>query len=321
MARRRSTGEYILSFLAGAIPSYAQGSQMSQAMNSKAALEERKRKEKLQDDFLKRQQGLEDKELDHQYRMAEKDQPGLGEGPRREITKGEYFSGAMDDVLIDRKKKFFDAELAQRKAEDPNMGKAPLVKIGVDTFERARQGALGTAAGKAETTINSVNAIVGDVGDMFGMFDSIPDAMKGNVIAGGTLGQAGKLTQADTKAYYDTRQLTLANIAKKLGGEVGVLTDKDISRIERALPDVIDTPEAVEMKKKFIYNYMDRRVKAYQKTARLEEKGIGLLKGFQDTDVDVEQPQPWETEEEVQGAAQPDTGDFDVEAHLERLGL
>ena len=57
MARRRSTGDYILSFLAGAIPSYAQGSQMSQAMNSKAALEakkvEQKAQEKKQDNLFK----------------------------------------------------------------------------------------------------------------------------------------------------------------------------------------------------------------------------------------------------------------------------
>ena len=46
MARRRSTGDYILSFLAGGISGYAQGSQMQSAMNSKAALEERKAKAK-----------------------------------------------------------------------------------------------------------------------------------------------------------------------------------------------------------------------------------------------------------------------------------
>ena len=57
MARRRSTGDYILSLLSGGISGYTQGSQMSQAMNSKAALEEKKAeakaREKKQDNLFK----------------------------------------------------------------------------------------------------------------------------------------------------------------------------------------------------------------------------------------------------------------------------
>jgi len=204
----------------------------------------------------------------------------------------------------------------------PVRERTPLVKIALDPFERARQTGLGSAAAKAETTINSVKAIVGDVGDMFATFDKIPSAFKGNIAAGGTLGQVGKLVEPNVKAYYDTRQLTLANIAKKLGGEVGVLTDRDITRIERALPDVIDTPTAARAKKKFIYNYMDRRVKAFQKTARIPQTGIGVLKGFSDPNLDIEAAQPWE-KISVKGrqSVQPNVQRTPVDDYLDGLNL
>lgn len=199
-----------------------------------------------------------------------------------------------------------DPQTAIRVAQgDPNAlldvpvrPRSPLVRIGIDTFERARQTALGSAAGKAQTTINSVNAIVGDVKDMFSLFHNIPETLRGGVVSGG-IGQVGKLTQSDIRSYFGVRQLTLANIAKKLGGEVGVLTDRDIERITMALPNLIDPEETVFAKERFVYNYMDRRVKAYQKTARVPVIGIDMPAKYRDSKFNLDKKQSWESERQV----------------------
>jgi hypothetical protein len=181
----------------------------------------------------------------------------------------------------------------------PVRPRSPLVTVKMDPFERARQTGLGSGAAKAEITINSVNAIVGDVNDMFSLFHKIPGAFRGGALQGMTIGEIGKITQSDVRSYYGVRQLTLANIAKKLGGEVGVLTDRDIERITKALPNLIDPPETVEAKERFVYNYMDRRVRAYQKTARLPETGINMPEKYKDPKFNLDKQELWEIESSV----------------------
>ncbi len=147
MARRRSAGEYILSFLGGAIPSLAQSSQMHSAMNSKAALEAQKQKKKITDDEIKRTEGLQDKEIAHLYKQAEagnqsavdtlrtkfklgavkgidKNAPRVlgevsGEAVESRVEGGLSDAPAeFNNVLLENQKKFFDAELARKKVED-----------------------------------------------------------------------------------------------------------------------------------------------------------------------------------------------------------
>jgi len=311
MPRRNPTaGEYILTFLGSALPGYVQGKILRDKEDKQAEIDSKKMSEmdKYTMDALKEDMKSDDPNIANPARgkfnkLFGVDIVSMKSDPNKpiEVTPSQY-----DDILIEKSKKYYESELARKKVEEPGFGKTPLVEIKLDTFERARQTGLGGDAAEAETTINSVNAIVGDVGDMFAAFDKIPDAFRGNIVSGGTLGQVGKLAQKDVKAYYDTRQLTLANIAKKLGGEVGVLTDRDIERIVKSLPDVIDLPETVRAKKKFIYNYMDRRVRAYQKTAKLPETGIGKLKGYSDSVFDIETAQSWEIETQTDmGGEQP----------------
>jgi hypothetical protein len=54
-------------------------------------------------------------------------------------------------------------------------------------------------------------------------------------------------TNPQAKAYNDTRQAFMALILRSLG-EKGTLTDKDIERIDRALPTFYDTPETARLK-------------------------------------------------------------------------
>lgn len=299
VGRKPTVGEYILHTLSKTLTGYVQGKMFREKQDKldEANAKKMSDRDKYVMDALKKDMASPDPNIANPARvkfntMAGGEVTSMISDPNKphEVTESQY-----DDILIEKSKKYFDAELARKKVEEPGFGKTPLVNISMSPFEQSKERALGAAAAKAETTINSVNAIVGDMGDMFAMFDSIPETFKGNILVGGTLGQVGKLTQPQVRSYYDTRQLTLANVAKKLGGEVGVLTDRDIARIESALPDVIDTPEAVELKKKFIYNYMDRRVRAYQKTARLPEVGIGELRGYSDPTFDIETAQPWES--------------------------
>ena len=156
------------------------------------------------------------------------------------------------------------------------------MKIQIDPFERAKLTALGSAAGKASADLAGIEAIKNDINDVFASFNRIPNTFRGP-IAGRTVGQIGKAgANDDVVTYENTKELTLSNIAKKLGGEVGVLTDRDIARISDALPALKDTPQQANNKVKFILNYIDRRIKAKQKVANMTPTGLKLDKNIYD---------------------------------------
>ena len=146
-----------------------------------------------------------------------------------------------------------------------------------DPFTRALLSKRGAEAGKAEVELTGVEAISSDITDVLDTFRKIPNVYKGP-LQGRTVGQVGKLGQFDPNlaTFEDTKELTLSNIAKKLGGEVGVLTDRDIARIKNALPALRDTEDTANLKIKFVLNYIDRRVKAKQKVANMTASGIQI---------------------------------------------
>jgi len=150
------------------------------------------------------------------------------------------------------------------------------LSVSLSPFDRSQQGALGSASARAMSDIPGILAIKDDFMNVLGSFNKIPEMFKGP-LAGRTVGVAGKLgANDDVVTFEDTKELILSNIAKKLGGEVGVLTDKDIERIKVALPSLKDSKQTAEDKIKFVTNYVDRRIKAKQQVANLTPTGLSL---------------------------------------------
>lgn len=74
------------------------------------------------------------------------------------------------------------------------------------------------------------------------------------------LGRASELANmlTEEEANFNAQRTLLFNqIARKLGGEKGVLSDKDIERIDKALPTLSDTIEQKRAKLKAVYSLLD----------------------------------------------------------------
>ena len=128
---------------------------------------------------------------------------------------------------------------------------------------------------KAEHALATIGSIKQDVDAVLDKFQSIPTSIRGP-IAGRTLGIAAREIKGDPNvvAYEDFKQFILANISRQLGGERGVLTDKDVERIQKALPNLTDTNESAKQKIELMMQFIDRRVKEHQKIAGMEQVGI-----------------------------------------------
>lgn len=75
-------------------------------------------------------------------------------------------------------------------------------------------------------------------------------------MAGGVSNMFNTLSPAENN-FNAQRTLLFNQIARKLGGEKGVLSDQDIKRVEAALPSLSDTLEQKQAKMKAIYNLLD----------------------------------------------------------------
>lgn len=75
-------------------------------------------------------------------------------------------------------------------------------------------------------------------------------------MAGGVSNMFNTLSPAENN-FNAQRTLLFNQIARKLGGEKGVLSDQDIKRVEAALPSLSDTFEQKQAKMKAIYNLLD----------------------------------------------------------------
>ena len=111
---------------------------------------------------------------------------------------------------------------------------------------RAAAGARAMETGKLEmkqkmADLDNVNVLVDEIQ---GLTDNLITAKNGfEAIKQGAALQVGVLTRSNNaaKVYQDTRQAFLGILSRQLGGERGVLTDRDIFRISGALPQFSDT--------------------------------------------------------------------------------
>ena len=130
---------------------------------------------------------------------------------------------------------------------------------------------------KAKTELPGLQNIASDALSLFQLFSEIPDNLRG-AIEGRTKGTFAKFFKTDPKlnAYEDLRGLIMANISRQLGGERGVLTDRDIKRIEDAFPSRIDTNDIAFEKITGMLRFMDARVKSKQFEAGVNPMGLGM---------------------------------------------
>lgn len=88
-----------------------------------------------------------------------------------------------------------------------------------------------------------------------GTFKSANNPMRYRVF-GGASNALNTLTPQEAN-FNAQRTLLFNQIARKLGGEKGVLSDADIKRVEAALPSLSDTYEQKQAKMKSIYSLLD----------------------------------------------------------------
>ena len=89
-------------------------------------------------------------------------------------------------------------------------------------------------------------------------FADMPNKLESN-----TLGRVRNLTgfQTETEANFNSQRTLLFNkIARDLGGEKGVLSDQDIKRIEKALPDYTDSYAQKQAKMQAVYALLNDRL-------------------------------------------------------------
>lgn len=96
--------------------------------------------------------------------------------------------------------------------------------------------------------LDQVTALVDTIGAMADNLITAPNAMQAALQ--GTQLTAGAFAKTNTVAasYQDSRQAVLGVISRYLGGERGVLTDRDIFRIDKWLPGFRDTKQIKDMK-------------------------------------------------------------------------
>jgi len=83
---------------------------------------------------------------------------------------------------------------------------------------------------------------------------------------------------SNEEKYFNAQRTLLFNqIARRLGGEKGVLSDKDIERIDAALPKLSDTFEQKNAKMNAVYELLKIKQNSAEKTAQsLDNNPLGL---------------------------------------------
>lgn len=108
---------------------------------------------------------------------------------------------------------------------------------------------------KIDTKANDLAEVKQQLDNFEAMFDKVP-----NKLRGATTGAVRRMVglASTNEANFDAQRTLLFNqIARKLGGEKGVLSDQDIKRIELALPTLSDSYAQRKAKMKAVYDLLD----------------------------------------------------------------
>lgn len=114
--------------------------------------------------------------------------------------------------------------------------------------------------GKPQNGVANLAAVSNQLSRFEKSFKNMPGKLESN-----TLGRLRNATgfQTEKEANFNSQRTLLFNkIARDLGGEKGVLSDQDIKRIEKALPDYTDSYEQKQAKMQAIYDLLEDRLNA-----------------------------------------------------------
>jgi hypothetical protein len=106
--------------------------------------------------------------------------------------------------------------------------------------------------------IGNLQAITDQLNRFSATFKDMPNKLESN-----TLGRLRNATgfQTETEANFNSQRTLLFNkIARDLGGEKGVLSDQDINRIEKSLPNYTDSYAQKQAKMAAIYDLLQDRL-------------------------------------------------------------
>lgn len=126
------------------------------------------------------------------------------------------------------------------------------------------------AGGQSATALN----VLGELRNVYGKVQAqglTAQAPGFGRVAGGVRGGIAALTQASPEAgvYIDTKSGFMSLLSRGLG-ERGVLTDKDINRIDKAIPDFTDTPEKAAQSWQLIEDILLKAAKKEKEMTTLE---------------------------------------------------
>jgi len=133
----------------------------------------------------------------------------------------------------------------------------PLTETSADRKESERQS-------KAADLLEDTKLIMEDVDTLFGYLDDVPSGrMAGAGVKMETFFGTDTPAALGLRDYESEKDLFLAKISKVLGGEVGVLTDRDIERIAAAFPKYWMTADERSRRITRVKAYIQRRVDAF----------------------------------------------------------
>lgn len=117
---------------------------------------------------------------------------------------------------------------------------------------------LSNKTNKNTGNIVNLKAITDQLNRFSATFKDMPNKLESN-----TLGRLRNATgfQTETEANFNSQRTLLFNkIARDLGGEKGVLSDQDINRIEKSLPNYTDSYAQKQAKMAAIYDLLQDRL-------------------------------------------------------------
>jgi Zn-dependent oligopeptidase len=112
--------------------------------------------------------------------------------------------------------------------------------------------------GKGNNSLQNLQAVSNQLQRFEDSFKNMPGKLESNTL--GRLRNATGLQTKEEANFNSQRTLLFNKIARDLGGEKGVLSDQDIKRIEKSLPDYTDSMVQKQAKMQAIYDLLNDRL-------------------------------------------------------------
>lgn len=167
---------------------------------------------------------------------------------------GAAFKGAFDVMAAERQAPFKNLDAVLKIAANERADKNLKIKESKEALLEK------SASKKYQEDINNAQAISSTLDSL----ENTLATLKPGRVGGSIEKMRGLVNNPKLKAYNTDKSLLLSNIARNLGGEKGVLTDQDISRIEKGFPMPTDSEEERSVAFQKIRDLLNTRVAQYK---------------------------------------------------------